>query len=423
MLLGENNMTIPNIITPLPGPKARRWLKVDETYVSPSQTRVYPLVAERAEGCWVWDVDGNCFLDFTAGVAVNATGHCHPSVTAAIEEQSKKLMHFCAADFYYPQYAQLAKRLSDLTPGAGAKKVFLGNSGAEAIEAAMKLARYHTRRPYFLAFYGAFHGRTFGALSLNASKPVQREGFAPLLPHVVHAPYGDLDFITDVLFKRNLPPQEVAAIFVEAIQGEGGYIVPPDEFLIGLRELCDEHGILLVDDEVQAGMGRTGKMWAMEHSGVVPDVICFAKGVASGLPLGGIIAKADLMTWGAGSHASTFGGNPVSCAAALATIDLLENGLMENAARVGEFIMARLRRIGHPLICDVRGRGLMIGIELSHDGEPATQERDAIIQKAFERGLLLLPCGANVVRFCPPLILTEEEASMGLEILEDILRE
>jgi len=254
---------------------------LDETYVSPSQTRTYPLVADHAEGCWVWDVDGNCFLDFTAGVAVNATRHCHPHVVAAIEEQTKKLLHFSAADFYYPLYAQLCKRLADLAPGAEPKKVFLSNSGAEAVEAAMKLARYHTRRPYFLAFYGAFHGRTLGALSLNASKPVHREGFAPLLPHVAHAPYGDLDFITEVLFKRTLPPREVAAIFVEPIQGEGGYIVPPDEFLIGLRELCDEHGILMVADEVQSGLGRTGKMWAIEHSGVVPDIICFAKGVAS----------------------------------------------------------------------------------------------------------------------------------------------
>ncbi len=416
-------MPTPHVITPLPGPKARRILKLDETYVSPSQTRVYPLVVERAEGCWVWDVDGNCFLDFTAGVAVNATGHCHPQIVAAIEGQAKKLLHFSAADFYYPQYTQLCKRLADLAPGSEPKKVFLSNSGAEAVEAAMKLARYHTRRPYFLAFYGAFHGRTFGALSLNASKPVHREGFAPLLPHVAHAPYGDLDFITEVLFKRNLPPREVAAIFVEPIQGEGGYLVPPDKFLIGLRELCDEYGMLLVVDEVQSGMGRTGKMWAIEHSGVVPDIICFAKGVASGLPLGGIIAKAHIMNWGAGSHASTFGGNPVSCAAALATIDLLENGLMDNAARVGEFIRARLRKLSaqYSLISDVRGRGLMIGIELARDGEPATEERNLIIQKAFERGLLLLPCGADVVRICPPLIVTEEEAGIGLEILQECL--
>jgi 4-aminobutyrate aminotransferase len=406
-------MLKPQIITPPPGAKARRLLKLDETYVSPSQTRVYPLVADRADGCWVWDVDGNCFLDFTAGIAVNTTGHCHPDVTAAIKEQADKLLHFCAADFYYPQYAQLAKRLADLAPGSEPKKVFLGNSGAEAIEAAMKLARHHTRRPYFLAFYGAFHGRTFGALSLNASKPVHREGFAPLLPHVAHAPYGDLDFITDVLFKRNLPPNEVAAIFVEPIQGEGGYVVPPDEFLIGLRELCDEHSILFVADEVQSGMGRTGKMWAIEQSGVVPDVICFAKGVASGLPLGGIIAKASVMNWGPGSHASTFGGNPVSCAAALATLDLLE------------FILSRLRKMQahHPLIRDVRGRGLMIGVEFSRDGEPATEERDAVVQKAFECGLLLLPCGMNVIRICPPLTLTEEEASVGLGILENIIRE
>lgn len=416
-------MPTPHVVTPLPGPKARRILKLDETYVSPSQTRVYPLVADHAEGCWVWDVDGNCFLDFTAGVAVNATGHCHPHVVAAIEEQTKKLLHFSAADFYYPQYTQLCKRLADLAPGAEPKKVFLSNSGAEAVEAAMKLARYHTRRPYFLAFYGAFHGRTFGALSLNASKPVHREGFAPLLPHVAHAPYGDLDFLTEVLFKRHLPPREVAAIFVEAIQGEGGYIVPPDEFLIGLRELCDAHGILLVADEVQSGLGRTGKMWAIEHSGVVPDILCFAKGVASGLPLGGIIAKAYIMNWGAGSHASTFGGNPVSCAAALATMDLLENGLMDNAARVGAFLMARLRELQaqHPLISDVRGRGLMIGVELTRGREPATQERNLIIQKAFERGLLLLPCGTDVIRICPPLTLTEEEARVGLEILRGCL--
>lgn len=421
----------PEIKTLLPGPRAAALIARDEAVTSPSLTRSYPLVIERGEGCWVWDVDGNRFLDFTAGVAVCATGHAHPQVVAAIREQSGKFLHMCGSDFYYEPMVALCERLARLAPGGSAKRVFLANSGAEAVEAALKLARYATGREEFIAFHGAFHGRTIGALSLNASKPIHRERYGELLDGVHFVPYpsayrgqstaATMDHINAIVVER---ANDVAAVVVESIQGEGGYLVPPDDFLPALRTLCDERGILLVVDEVQSGLGRTGKFFACEHVGVAPDVICFAKGIASGLPLGGIIARADLMQWQPGAHASTFGGNPVACAAALATLDLVEGGLMDNAARIGELMLTELRKLIRACACvgDARGRGLMLGVEIVSDRSaktPAPQLRDDIVQRCFERGLLLLPCGANVVRFCPPLVVTEDEARVALSVFAD----
>lgn len=426
-------------VTP-PGPRARAFLRRSGRYVAPSATQVYPLVVDHAAGCHVWDVDGNCYLDFTAGVAVSATGHGHKHVVGAIAAQTDRLVHFSFADFYYPSYIRLAERLAALAPGRDPKQVYFCNSGAEATEAAIKLSRHATRRPYILAFYNAFHGRTLGAVSLTASKAVQRLGFAPLLPGVFHAPYPDpyrsgardpaeecLSHIEDVLFRTVLPPEETAAIFIEPIQGEGGLIVPPDHFLTGLRHLCDRHGILLVDDEVQAGMGRTGKFFAIEHAGVAPDIICMAKALGGGLPLGAIIARKRVMSWEKGSHTSTFGGNPVACEAGLATIEVIEKeGLMRNAAEQGAYIQKRLRRLQrrHRMIGDVRGRGLMIGIELVRDRrtkERAVAERDAVVRRAFQRGLLLLPCGRNSFRISPPLSISRHEVDEGLAVLEEVL--
>jgi 4-aminobutyrate aminotransferase len=415
-------------------------LRKGQRYVAPSATQAYPLVADRAAGCHVWDVDGNCYLDFTAGIAVSATGHGHKHVVGAITAQADRLVHFSYADFFYPSYIRLAERLAGLAPGRDPKQVYFCNSGAEATEAAIKLARHSTRRPYILAFYNAFHGRTLGAVSLTASKAVQRRGFAPLLPGVFHAPYPDpyrspagdaaadcLNHIEEVLFRTVLPAEETAAIFVEPIQGEGGLIVPPDEFLKGLRRLCDRHGILLVDDEVQAGMGRTGKFFAIQHTGVVPDIICMAKALGGGLPLGAIVARKRVMSWEKGSHTSTFGGNPVACEAGLATIEIIEKeGLMRNAAEQGTYIQERLRHLQgrRRLIGDVRGRGLLIGIELVRNQqtkERAERERDAIVQKAFRRGLLLLPCGRNSIRISPPLSISRAEVDQGLAVLEEVL--
>ena len=423
-----------------PGPRARMLLRRSERYVAPSATQCYPLVVDHAAGCHVWDVDGNCYLDFTAGIAVSAIGHGHKQVVGAITAQVDRLIHFSFADFFYPSYVRMAERLAELAPGREPKQVFLCNSGAEAIEAAIKLVRHATRRPYLLAFYNAFHGRTLGALSLTASKPVQRRGFAPLLPGVFHAPYPDpyrsrsddpaaecLDHIENVLFRTVLPPEETAAVFVEPIQGEGGLVVPPDHFLTGLRRLCDRHGILLVDDEVQAGMGRTGKFFAIEHAGVAPDVICLAKALGGGLPLGAVIVRKRVMSWERGSHTSTFGGNPVACEAGLATIEAIEKeGLMRNAAEQGAHIQKRLRRLQQQCrsMGDVRGRGLMIGVELVRNRrtkEPAERQRDHVVQETFRRGLLLLPCGRNVIRISPPLSITREEVDQGLAVLEEVL--
>lgn len=433
------------VTSPLPGPKAQAVLAQDREYVSPSYSRPYPLVADHAKGMVVTDVDGNTFLDFAAGIAVCATGHCHPQIVKAIQDQAARLIHLSGTDFYYPQLSALARKLAEIVPGHGGRKVYFGNSGTEAIEAALKLARYATGRQKFIAFYGAFHGRTLGALSLTASKPVQRRGFGPLLEGITHVPYpycyrcpnrpsdgschpSCLRLIEDQLFKTILSPDEVAAIVFEPIQGEGGYIVPPREFFEELKQLSRKHSILLIADEVQSGMGRTGKMFAVEHFGIEPDIIAVAKGIASGLPLGAIVARADLMSWPPGSHASTFGGNPISCVAALETIRLIEDELMQNAAAIGEHLLQSLRKLMTrcDAIGDVRGLGLMIGIELVKDQrtkEKAGAWRDLAVQKCYEKGLLILGCGENTLRLMPPLIVSRPEADAALEILEEVLTE
>ena len=438
-------MKRPRIRTPrLPGPKARILIERDHNFLSPSLTRAYPLVVQKAQGVWVKDPDGNEFLDFTAGIAVTSTGHCHPRIVSAIQRQAARLIHMSGTDFYYETQVLLAEKLASLAPGKGKKKVFFTNSGAEAIEAAVKLARYHTKREKLIAFFGAFHGRTLGALSLTASRVVQRENFGPLLPGVVHVGYGYcyrcpynlkypecniscVSYIEDTLFKKTVPADEVAAIVVEPIQGEGGYVMPPPGYHEMLRELTWKHKILLVVDEVQAGIGRTGKMFAIEHWGVEPDIIAVAKGIASGMPLGAIIARSDLLDWVPGSHASTFGGNPVACAAALETLHLVETKLMKNAQVVGEYFKSRLLELARkfPLIGDVRGVGLMLGVELVKDRatkEPAVAERNKIIQKAFRRGLLILGCGESGIRFSPALVVTKSEVGVALEIFERCLK-
>jgi len=438
-------MKHPKIKTELPGPNAAKLIEMDKAFVSPSYTRSYPLVAQSAKGLWVRDPDGNTFLDFTAGIAVCATGHCHPEVVRAISEQADRLLHMSGTDFYYTPQIMLSQKLAQLSSRTGNRKVYFGNSGAEAVEAAFKLARWHTRRELNLAFFGAFHGRTMGALSLTASKSIQKKYYNPLVPGITHIPYAYcyrcsynlqypqcnvacVDWVEDTLFRTTVPPEEVAAIFVEPIQGEGGYIVPPLEFHRKLYNIAKKYGILYVADEVQSGMGRTGKMFAMEHFGVVPDIMALAKGIASGLPLGAMVARADIMTWEAGSHASTFGGNPVSCEAALATIKLLENGLMANASERGKQLIAGLSLIQKDMECigDVRGIGLMVGVELVKDPvtkERATDWRDQVVQNAFKRGLLLLGCGQNSIRFCPALTVNSEEIEVCLEIFEKSLKE
>jgi 4-aminobutyrate aminotransferase len=437
-------MTRPIIKTALPGPKAKALIDRDAAAVSPSYTRTYPFVMARGSGAMVEDVDGNVFLDCAAGIAVNSTGHAHPDVVRAITDQARKFLHMSGTDFYYEPQVRLAEEIAAVAPVDGGKaRSFFGNSGAEAIEACLKLARYATKRPNVLAFLGGFHGRTLGALSLTASKALHRRGFGTMMPGVYHAPYPDeyrppfgttsvsaacLEHIEDRIFQQLVAPDEVAAIVVEPIQGEGGYVVAPTEFLQGLRELTKKHGILLVVDEVQSGMGRTGRMFAIEHAGVRPDMIAIAKGIASGMPLGVAAARADIMSWPPGAHASTFGGNPVSCAAALATMTLLREELVQNAATVGDRLKAALIDLmgKHPLIGDVRGRGLMIGVELVRDRitkERADRERDAVVNAAFRRGLLLLGAGKNSIRFSPPLILTREQADVAAEIFSDALAE
>jgi 4-aminobutyrate aminotransferase len=433
----------PLIKTSLPGPNAARVVEGDSRYVSPSYTRSYPMVAKRGRGVRVEDVDGNEFLDFAAGIATVSTGHCHPEVVTAIQHQAAELIHMSGTDFYYESMVTLAERLSRIAPMPGPHRFHYGNSGAEAIETAIKLARYHTRRQTILAFYGAFHGRTIGALSLTASKPQQRRRFSPLMPGVEHVPFPDLyrrpegtdakryavdcaRYIEDRLFKTKVPPEEVAAIFIEPVQGEGGYLVAPPEFMQELRAICDRHGILLVCDEVQSGCGRTGRWWAVEHSGVEPDIVCIAKGIASGMPLSMVMTRADIMDWEPGSHASTFGGNPVSIAAALATLDILEREGLQNANEVGSHIMQRIESWPkeHALVGDVRGLGLMIGIEIVTDKRTKARggpERDLIVELAFERGLLLLGCGPNTIRICPPLVVTKEEADAAMDIFEECL--
>lgn len=438
-------MKLPSIKTPLPGPKAAALIDVDKSHVSPSYTRDYPLVAEKAEGVWIEDPDGNTFLDFTSGIAVCATGHCHPKVVEAIKGQADKLLHMSGTDFYYTPQIRLARKISELVPGGGSHKVYFGNSGAEAVEAAFKLARWKTKRELNIAFYGAFHGRTMGALSLTASKVIQKKHYNPLIPGITHIPYAYcyrcpynmtypgcgiecVRWVEESLFRTTMPPEEVAAIFVEPIQGEGGYVVPPPEFHAELYKVAKKYDILYVADEVQAGMGRTGKMFAMEHFGVVPDLMALAKGIASGMPLGAMVARSDIMVWEAGSHASTFGGNPLSCSAALATIELLENELMENARVQGEYLMSRLKEMQKSLECigDVRGKGLMIGVELVKNRETkerASDWRGQVIQKAFRKGLLLLGCGENTIRFAPALTVSKEEIDACLSIVEETLKE
>ena len=391
------------------------------------------------------DVDGNQFFDFSAGIAVVSTGHCHPEVVAAIQRQAAELIHMSGTDFYYPQLVELAERLSEIAPMPGPHRVHYANSGAEAIEAALKLARYHTKRQGLIAFHGSFHGRTMGALSLTCSKVQQRRRFSPLVPGVIHTPFPNLyrrpagiaadeyavetaRHIENVIFRTEMAPEECAAIFVEPIQGEGGYLPAPPAFMQELRRICDRHGILLVVDEVQAGMGRSGKWWSVEHTGVEPDMVCIAKGIASGMPLSALITRAEIMDWPPGSHASTFGGNPVAIAAALATLDVLEREGVSNAELVGRHIMQRIERWPEalPLVGDVRGRGLMIGVELVADKktkEPAVEQRDRVVQRAFEKGVLLLGAGPNTIRIAPPLIVSREQADLALDVLEECIRE
>ena len=368
------------------------------------------------------DLDGNRFLDFTAGIAVTNAGHCHPRVVKAIHDQARRLIHMSGTDFYYRPQIRLAETLARLVPGPGPKRVFFSNSGAEAIEAALKLARSHTGRPRVIAFRGAFHGRTYGAMSLTASKAIQRRGFSPLVPEIQHACYGDLASLRS-LFQTTCPPEETAAIFVEPIQGEGGYLVPPDEFLAGLRAICNEYGILLVLDEIQSGIGRTGRILASEHWGVHGDIVCLAKGLANGLPLGAIVASEAIMDWAPGSHASTFGGNPIACSAALATLQLIEHRYARNARKRGAELVTGLKELAmsHPCIVDIRGKGLMIGMEIGSPRGPNPDFRDRIILEAFHRGLLLLPCGPSTIRFCPPLCLTSRQVAIGLELLRSAM--
>jgi 4-aminobutyrate aminotransferase len=434
---------LPKISMPLPGPNAKRIVEEDAKWVSPSYTRDYPLVAKRGYGAMVEDADGNVFLDFAAGIAVCSTGHCHPEVVAAVQKQAAELIHMSGTDFYYEGMPKLASKLSAIAPGKEAKRVYFGNSGAEAVEAAIKLAKYATKRDKIIAFEGAFHGRTMGALSLTASKSTQRKGFGTLISGVFHMPYPDtyrgmygkgpetvvadcLGYLENELFKRRVDPEEVAGIFIEPIQGEGGYMPAPKEFLQGLQAICRKYGIMLVADEVQSGMGRTGKWWASDHAGIEPDIITSAKGIASGMPLSAVIARESVMNWKPGAHASTFGGNPVCIAAALATMELLESKYITNAARVGEHIMKltadwtqKYKNVGN-----VRGRGLMIGIELVKDQktkEKAPELRNRIIDAAYHKGLLILGSGENTVRFCPPLVIDEEQAEFAVKTLGELI--
>jgi len=434
---------LPYLTGSVPGPRARAIIERDAQAVSPSYTRGYPLVVASGSGAIVEDVDGNRFLDFNAGIAVAATGHCHPRVVEAIQRQAARLIHMSGTDFYYDEMVTLAETLARLAPGGVPRRVSFCNSGAEAVEGAIKLARWSTKREKIIAFFGGFHGRTLGALSLTARKAVQRAGFGPLVPGVVHAPYPDcyhcpfgrtedtcavecVRHIEDVLLKTIAPAGETAAIVVEPVQGEGGYVVPPRKFFVELTRVARQNGILLVADEVQSGMGRTGKMWASEHFDLVPDILAVAKGIASGMPLGATVARAELMTWPPGAHASTFGGNPVCCAAALATIALLEESLVENADRMGRHLLGRMRDwpARFPMVGQVRGLGLMIGIELVRDQgtrERAPELRDRVLKLAFERGLLVLGAGENSIRLCPPLVITREQCDFAVETLEECL--
>ena len=439
----------PDLRTPLPGPLAQAIIARDHQFVSPSYTRSYPFVMQRGSGVMAQDPDGNIFLDLAAGVAVCATGHAHPEVVRAIQEQAEQFLHICAADFYYPHLPILAEKLATLTPGTPDKRVHFANSGAEAVEGAIKVAFHATRRQKLIGFTGSFHGRTLGALSVTASKAAQRKGFGRQALDVTHVPYancfrcpygktpetcGALEskgphcarVIEEVVMKTTVPPDECAAIIVEPIQGEGGYVVPPASFLQTLQDIAQRHDVVVIADEVQSGMGRTGKMYASEHFGFVPDVVATAKGLASGLPIGATVARADLMTWKPGAHASTFGGNPVAVAASLATIRLLESSLMANAERMGHYLMDGLRALAerHPIIGDVRGKGLMIGIELVRDRvtrEPAVHERDRFEQACYQRGLLVIACGASTIRLSPALVIDRDHCDCALSTFDEIL--
>ncbi len=434
---------LPDIKTAPPGPRARAIIEQDKQFTSPSYIKEYPLVMERGEGPWVYDVDGNRYLDFMAGIAVNSTGHAHPQVVKAIQDAAAKFLHICGTDFYYDSFSQLCARLASYLPGMGPKKVFLTNSGTEAVEGALKLVRHHTRRQSIIAFKGGFHGRTYGAISLNSSKVGQRAFFGPLVPGVIHIPYANpyrcpmgcapnacgpdcnpASVLETDWFVNHVDPREVAAIFIEPILGEGGYVVPPKSFLQELRRICDKHGILLVFDEIQSGIGRTGQMFAAEHFGVMPDIVLSAKGIASGMPLGAIIAKESVMTWPRGSHGSTYGGNPVCCAAALATLDVVD-GLMENVRSTGELLLKGLKDLQtrFPTLGDVRGVGLMVGAEFihPHTREPASAYVGDLEQLAFQKGLLLLSCGKSTIRFAPPLVVGPHEVQVMLRILEECL--
>jgi 4-aminobutyrate aminotransferase len=435
----------PKIVVPPPGPKARAIVERDEAWTSTCYIKEYPLVVSRGQGVMVEDVDGNRYLDFMAGIAVSATGYGHPKVVAAVKDAADRFLHICGSDFYYEGMAALCERLARLAPGTSKKRVFLTNSGTEATEGAIKLARYATRRTAIIAFRGAFHGRTTGAVSLTSSKARQHAGFGPLLPDVHHIPFayryrcqwcadkpactrGCLDVLEQDLFARHLDPHDVAAIFVEPIQGEGGYVVPPAGWLRDLRAICDKYGILLVADEVQSGVGRTGKMWACDHEGVEPDILLTAKGLGSGMPIGALIAKESVTTWESGAHGSTFGGNPVCCAAALATLDLVENGLMANAVVMGGRLMASVRKLAekHRCIGDVRGVGLMVGVEFVKDRatrEPAPEIVEQLVQGAFKRGLLLLGAGKSTLRLAPPLVVGAEDIDTALAMIDARLSE
>jgi len=413
----------PEIKVAPPGPLAQKIIAQDQQYASPSYIKEYPLVVSHAHEMWVHDVDGNCYMDLMAGIAVASTGHCHPQVVESIRQASEKLLHICGTDFYYESFSSLCERLANLLPGMGSQKVFLTNSGTEAVDGVIKLARHHTKRAYLIAFKGAFHGRTYGAISLNASKTVQKSFFGPLLPGVIHVPYAcnPFEVIEQDLFIHQVAPQEVAAIIVEPILGEGGYVIPPTSFLQDLRTICDKYGILLIFDEIQSGIGRTGHMLAASYFGVMPDAFLIAKGLGSGLPIGAIVARTEVMTWPRGSHGSTFGGNPVACAAALKTLDIVQS-LLPQIQEVGALFLQGLRALKkkHSVIADVRGVGLMIGCEFLHPltKQPLKQYVSNLEQQAFRHGLLLLSCGQSTIRFAPPLVMIKEEVDVALEILD-----
>jgi len=438
--------TYPKIVVSPPGPKARGFLKKDEQFISPSYVRYYPLVVESANGCIVKDVDGNEYIDLNAGIACMNVGHNHPQVVTAVKNQCDRFLHYSNTDFYYKEVINLAEKLAEIAPGAFEKKTYFGNSGTEAVEAAVKLAKWHTRKQLFIGFISAFHGRTTGALSFTASKPVQKRYFSPLMPGVAHVPYAYcyrcpfklnypechcwcVDFIEEFVLQKYLPPEDTAAILIEPIQGEGGYVVPPPEYFQRLKKLADKYDLLLIADEVQSGIGRTGKWFAIEHWSVEPDIICIAKALASGLPIGATVAKAEIMDWTGGSHASTFGGNPLSCAAAVAVIDVIKKEkLLDNANKQGAYALKRLGELEErsDMVGDIRGKGLMIGVELVQDKEskkPAVQKASQVITRAWKRGVAIVTCGASTLRIAPPLTIHREMLDTALDIVEDTINE